>query len=191
MLAVGHISVAYLITRWFNGRFGAVSIPLIFTLSVLPDVDLFIPGLTHMGPTHSVIVAVLIFVPFIFVYGKVMIPYFMAYTSHIVLGDFITNAGIWLLWPLTERRYALALPFACRYEFSANLELLLFGFFILVYLITKDYHILSKDKYKLFLVSPLMALLVPLLFKFPVPVPLRLIPVHLILIVVLLLPFFP
>jgi len=94
MLAVGHISVAYLITRWFNGRFGAVSIPLIITLSVLPDVDLFIPGLTHMGPTHSVIIAVLVFGPFIFVYGKVMIPYFMAYTSHIILGDFSQYVAI-------------------------------------------------------------------------------------------------
>ena len=191
MLAVGHMSVAYLITRGLKGRWGSINIPLVWTLSVLPDVDLLIPGLNHMGPTHSMIVAIVVFL-LLFIYkGKEIIPYFIAYASHTILGDFITNNGIWLLWPLTSRKYALPRPFACRCVFSANLELLLFGVFLLIFIITKDYSTLFTDKTKPILVTPFTALLVPVLFGFPVPVPLRLIPAHLVLIAIVLLPLFP
>ena len=191
MLAVGHMSVAYLITRGLKGRWGSINISLVWTLSVLPDVDLLIPRLNHMGPTHSIIVAIIMFIlPFVFK-GKEIIPYFMAYASHTILGDFITNRGIWLLWPLTSRKYALPLPFACRSVFSANLELLLFGAFLLIFIITKDYSTPLTDRTKPLLIIPFIALLVPVLFGFPIPVPLRLIPAHLIMIIVVLRSFYP
>jgi membrane-bound metal-dependent hydrolase YbcI (DUF457 family) len=191
MFAVGHMSVAYLITRGLKGRWGSINIPLVWALSVLPDVDLLIPGLNHMGPTHSIIVALVLFLALFIYKGKVIIPYFMAYASHSILGDFITNTGTWLLWPLTSRKYALPLPFACRRVFSANLELLLFGAFLLIFVLTKDYSTLIMDKTRPILFIPFTALLVPVLFRFPIPVPLRLIPAHFILVAVVLLPFYP
>ncbi len=76
--------------------------------------------------------------------------------------------------------------------FSANLELTLFGLFIFVYIITKDYasgpH---TDTAKLISMIPFSALLMPVVFSFPVHVPLRLITPHLILIAVVLQPYYP
>jgi membrane-bound metal-dependent hydrolase YbcI (DUF457 family) len=77
----------------------AINMPLVWALYVLPDVDLLIPGLNHMSPTHSIVVAIVVFL-LLFIYkGKVIIPYFMEYASHTILGDFIANSGIWFLWP--------------------------------------------------------------------------------------------
>lgn len=190
MFAVGHMSVAYLITRGLKVRWGSINIPLVWLLSLLPDIDLLIPGLIHMGPTHSIIVAIGVFLPLYFYKGKVIIPYFMAYASHTILGDFITNGGIWLLWPLTSRKYALPFPFAFRSVYSANLELLLFGVFLLIFIITKDYSTPLTDRTKPLLIIPFIALLVPVLFGFPISVPLRLIPAHLVLIAIVLRPLF-
>ena len=59
MFAVGHISVAYLLTRGLK-RAGSpsMSIPLVMAFSLLPDLDLLIPGVGHMGPTHSLAFAI-------------------------------------------------------------------------------------------------------------------------------------
>jgi hypothetical protein len=64
MLAVGHMSVAYLLTRGLKrGRWQSMSIPLVWASSLLPDLDLLIPGINHMGPTHSIIFAIAAFLP--------------------------------------------------------------------------------------------------------------------------------
>lgn len=193
MLAVGHISVAYLLTRGLK-RIGwpSMSIPLVWAFSLLPDLDLLIPGVKHMGPTHSLLFAIAVLTSLILYKGREAIPYFLAFASHTILGDLITNRGVQFLWPLTQRTYQVPLPFPRNPTFSTNLELTLFGLFILVYIITKDY---SRGPHsnttKLISLIPFTALLVPLVFKFPVPVPLLLIPPHLILMVVVLQPFYP
>ena len=193
MLAVGHISVAYLLTRGLK-RIGwpSMSIPLVWAFSLLPDLDLLIPGLRHMGPTHSITFAIAVLTSLILYKGREATPYFLAYASHTILGDLITNRGVQFLWPLTQRAYQITLPFSRNPAFSTNLELTLFGLFILAYIITKDY---ASGPYtnttKLVTLIPLTALLVLMIFKFPVPVPLLLIPSHLILTVVVLQPFYP
>jgi membrane-bound metal-dependent hydrolase YbcI (DUF457 family) len=56
------------------------NIPLLLVVSILPDIDIVYDFLTgadlHRGPTHSIIVATLAFVPFFIVYRKKAIPYF-------------------------------------------------------------------------------------------------------------------
>ena len=193
MFAVGHMSVAYLLTRGLKrGRWQSMSIPLIWASSVLPDLDLLIPGINHMGPTHSIIFAIAAFLPLFLYKGKEVTPYFMGYASHTILGDLITNSNVWLLWPLTQRRFEVPLPFLCKHTFSPNLELALFGLFILVFIITKDYasELYSSGTRPLFLI-PFIALLVPVVFGFPLPVPLRLVPPHLVFMAVILLPLRP
>jgi len=193
MLAVGHISVAYLLTRGLK-RVGwpSMSIPLVWAFSLLPDLDLLIPGVRHMGPTHSLLIAIAVLTFLILYKGREAMPYFLAFASHTILGDLITNHGVQFLWPLTQRAYQIPLPIPRNPAFSANLELTLFGLFILVYIITKDYadgpH---SNTTKLISLIPFTALLVPVVFKFPIPVPLLLIPPHLILTVVVLQPFYP
>ena len=192
MLAVGHISVAYLLTRGLK-RVGwpSMSIPLVWAFSILPDLDLLIPGVRHMGPTHSITFAIAVLTFLILYKGREATPYFLAYASHTILGDMITNRGVWFLWPLTQRAYQITLPFSRNPAFSTDLELTLFVLFILAYIVTKDYasgpH---TNTTKLVTLIPLSALLVPLVFSFPITVPLRLIPPHIILMAVVLQPFY-
>lgn len=193
MLAVGHMSVAYLLNRGLKrGRLETLSIPLIWAFSILPDVDLLIAGIRHMGPTHSIIFAIAMFLPLYLYKGREVTPYFLSYASHTVLGDMITNHGVWFLWPLSQRVFQVPLPFLRKPTFSTNLELALFGLFILAFIVTKDYvggcH---SNGTKLISLIPFTALLVPVVFSFPVSVPLLLIPPHLVLMVVVLQPFYP
>ena len=193
MLAVGHISVAYLLTRGLKrSKLQSMNIPMVWAFSLLPDLDLLIPGVKHMGPTHSLLFAIAVLTFLILYKGREATPYFLAFASHTFLGDLITNRAVQFLWPLTQRTYQVPLPFSRNPPFSANVELTLFGLFILVYIITKDYtsgpH---TNTTKLVTLIPLSALLMPLVFSFPNPVPLRLIPPHLILTAFVLQPFYP
>ncbi len=102
MQLLGHLGLGYLcgaIVARFTGE--KINIPLIWLCSVLPDVDLLFPGLiTHRGPTHSILVAVAIFVP-IYLYLRRGLPYFAAVASHSLIGDFLVPP-LQLLWPLSS-----------------------------------------------------------------------------------------
>ena len=193
MFAVGHISAAYLLTRGLK-RVGwpSMSIPLVWAFSLLPDLDLLIPGVRHMGPTHSLLFAIVVLTFLILYRGREATPYFLAYASHTILGDMIVYRDVQFLWPLTQRPYKIPTPFSGNPTFSTNLELILFGLFLLVFIITKDYASGShSNTTKLVTLIPITALLVPVVFSFPVHVPLRLILPHLIFMVVVLQPFYP
>ena len=192
MFAVGHMSAAYILTRGLKrGRWQSMNIPLIWAFSLLPDLDLLIPGVRHMGPTHSITFAIAVLVFLILYKGREGIPYFLAYSSHTVLGDLITNRGVMFLWPFTQRAYQVPHPFLRNPVFNVNLELILFGLFILVFIITKDYGEPHSNITKLVSLIPFTALLVPVVCGYPVPVPLRLVPFHLVFMVVVLQPFYP
>ena len=51
-----------------------MSIPLVWASSLLPDLDLLIPGNNHMGPTHSIIFAIAVFLPLFLYKGKEVTP---------------------------------------------------------------------------------------------------------------------
>jgi membrane-bound metal-dependent hydrolase YbcI (DUF457 family) len=192
MFAVGHISAVYLLTRGLKGgRWQSMNIPLIWAFSLLPDLDLLIPGVRHMGPTHSITFAIAVLIFLILYKRREATPYFLAYVSHTILGDLITNRGVRFLWPLSQRAYQIPLPFLPNPAFNANLELILFGLFILVFIITKDYGESYSNTTKLVSLIPFTALLVPVVFNFPITVPLRLVPSHLILMILVLRPFYP
>ena len=92
-------------------------------LSMLPDADHRIPGLTHRGSTHTLVFAALVgavgagagaglavvvdggratLVPFGFAVGA------LAVLAHL-LADALTPAGVPLLWPLSGRSFSLYL----------------------------------------------------------------------------------
>jgi hypothetical protein len=57
MYAVGHFALGYLTSKIASKSLNVnINLPLIFLASVLPDIDLLIPGLHHRGPLHSIIV---------------------------------------------------------------------------------------------------------------------------------------
>ncbi len=88
-----------------------INIPLLLVLSILPDIDIIYDLLTgmeiHRGPTHSIIVAALAFIPIFIVYRKKAVPYFLALISHSLIGDFFIGGQLQLLWPFSATQFGL------------------------------------------------------------------------------------
>ena len=71
MFAVGHLALGYITGKSSLKILKSnIDIPLIFTLSILPDIDLLIPRLAHRGPTHSIITITLVSLPLLIIYRK-------------------------------------------------------------------------------------------------------------------------
>jgi membrane-bound metal-dependent hydrolase YbcI (DUF457 family) len=100
MYPVGHVALVYLAgvlaSRITREEFNT---PLIWIVSLLPDLDFFIPFLEHRGPTHSIIIVVIAFIPII-LKKRGGFPYLAALASHSTIGDYFTAHGCRLLWPL-------------------------------------------------------------------------------------------
>ena len=130
MYPPGHLALGYfsgVLYRRMTGK--DFNLIVIWAFSLLPDLDLFIPGVVHRGPTHSVVVALLFFAPVWYFYRD-SLSYLFSLLSHSLIGDYFTAAGCQLFWPLDLGWF--------RYEYalcSENVMLLyLEGFLFLVML---------------------------------------------------------
>jgi len=147
--------------------------------------------LEHGGPTHSIILYLVIGLPLILVWRKQAIPYLIAIVSHPLLGDYLTRPsrtqGIQLFFPLTSAWFSAGSSAALlAYVY---VELALFGVFLTLMLATRDIKTLIKPHpSNLLLAIPVLTALLPVFVQFPIPVPPELIIPHLILIVLLSLP---
>ena len=176
--AVGHMSLGYVI-----GKLAAkilrteINIPLIFTLSVIPDVDILIPFVEHRGPTHSILVAFIVFIPIFAVYGKKAIPYLLAVVQHPLIGDFFAGGRIQLLWPITTHQYGMEIGIKSLQNI-AN-EWLAFIALVVIFVVSKDYlKIFDKNPSNLILIIPILAVVFPAFLCFPIDVPPLLMPPH-------------
>lgn len=155
------------------------NIPLVLVLSVIPDADILIRGLQHRGPTHSVIVALIIFIPIFAFYRKKAIPYFLALIQHALIGDYIAGGKIQLFWPLTRQYYGVEMNI--QDPINIALEWTFFLGAVIVMLKSSDVAGLLKPHLSnLLLIIPLITLLQPTIRGSPVKVPLTLLPPHLI-----------
>ena len=123
MLVLGHIALGYITGKIVSKATDqSINIPVIWILSLLPDIDLLIPGLRHRGPTHSMIVALIIFTPLFIIASWKAAPYFAALASHSLIGDYFTG-GAQAFWPLSlewfgyERAMRMGSPFELYTEF--------------------------------------------------------------------------
>ena len=112
MFAVGHMAIAYLLGKGSSKVLRAkFNIPLLLVLSILPDVDIIYDFFTgsdlHRGPTHSIVVSLIAFIPLFIIYRKQAIPYFLALISHPLIGDFFIGGRVQLLWPFSTTQYGL------------------------------------------------------------------------------------
>ena len=84
MYAVGHLAIGYLFGK-ATSKLAQVdlNVPLLFALSIIPDIDLLVPGLKHRGPTHSIVILCLLSLPAFVLYRKKATPYLVCllYTS--------------------------------------------------------------------------------------------------------------
>lgn len=180
MYAVGHLALGY-ITGKATGKLlnVKVNLPLLFLASIIPDIDLLIPGLQHRGPTHSLIISILIFIPLAAYYGKKATPYFIALTQHSLIGDYLTSEGIQLLWPINSTNY-YGLPIEITSLTNILLEWILFLTAFTILLKTRDAQtLLQPHPSNLLLSIPTFTVLLPTLLSFPEYVPPALIIPHL------------
>jgi membrane-bound metal-dependent hydrolase YbcI (DUF457 family) len=181
MYAVGHLALGYL-TGKASAKLQAVkaNVPTILVLSILPDADIllqpFIPGI-HRGPTHSIIVLSLIFLPIFLIHRKKAVPYFVAIVSHPLIGDFLVGRTK-LLWPL-QTSFGIGIPITS--STNVVLEWSLFLLSIILMLKTTDMHtFLEPHLSNLLLCIPAFTVLLPTIASFPLGVPVWLEPPHLI-----------
>ncbi len=184
MFAVGHLSLGYLTAKG-SGRLlkQEINLPLAFALSLLPDIDIIIPGLEHRTITHSVIISILAFIPIFTFFKTRAIPYFIALAQHSLIGDFITGGtnlqGTQLLWPITSIGYGL--PINILSATNITIEWTSFLVAIAIMLKTKDVHKLFNSHFSTLSLSvPTLTVLLPSFFHFPLPVPVELIIPHLV-----------
>jgi hypothetical protein len=183
LFAIGHFALAYLLGR-ASGRLLNVkfNIPLILVLSIIPDSDILFEPLImeiHRGPTHSIIMAILLFSPFFIFYRKKAVPYFMALASHSLIGDFIIGGQIQLFWPLTTNKFGFT--YIDIYNpINITLEFTLFIITLAVMLKTRDlYQFFQNSKLNFVLAIPLFTVLLPTLTSYPLGVPFILVIPHL------------
>ena len=177
MFAVGHMSLAYLLGKG-SGKTLRVkpNIALLLVLSILPDIDIVFDFLTgsqiHRGPTHSIVVAALVFIPIFAIYRKKAIPYFLALISHSLIGDFFIGGNLQLFWPLSRNEFGIhELGSAYISIFSPiniALELILFVLAMLILFKSADWKAFFKrDMTNLVLVIPVTTVLLPSTIGYP------------------------
>ena len=182
MYAVGHLALGYLSGKAASKILNVdLNLPLIFLVSVLPDIDRMIPNLEHRGPLHSIIVFCLLFIPFFTIYRKRSLPYFVALIQHSLIGDYLTG-GTQLFWPLTNNWYGSGLTMKVTNPINILAEWILFLFFITIMFKTKDTELLlQRHPTNMILSVPVLTVLLPAFLSFPTYVPLELIVPHLFL----------
>ena len=178
MYAVGHLALGYLSGKTASKILNTnVNIPLLFLVSVLPDVDLLIPGLEHRGPLHSVILFCLLFLPAFILFKKRAIPYFVALIQHILIGDYLTG-DTQLLWPATTNWYGLGMEITGLTNILIEWTLFLTSTAILFK--TRDAWLLfQQHPSNMILAVPVLTALLPAFLSFPLHVPPELIIPHL------------
>jgi membrane-bound metal-dependent hydrolase YbcI (DUF457 family) len=177
LFAVGHMSIAYLLGKGSSKALHTkLNIPLLMVLSILPDIDIIYDFLTgaeiHRGPTHSIVLACLVFIPIFLIYRKKAIPYFLALISHPLLGDFFIGGKLELLWPLSTQLFGLhelGGPFLEIFS-SVNmvLEISLFVVAMAIMFKTNDWKVFfNYDKTNLVLIIPIASVLLPSTMGYP------------------------
>jgi hypothetical protein len=166
-------------------------IPVVLTLSVIPDMDILLQHLQllgHRGPMHSVIIMFLVFVPFFVVCQQKALPYFLALISHPLIGDFIAGGatsgrvGVQLFWPLTTSYYGL--PISIDSPLNIALEWSLFLVATVILVKTRDLlGFFQAHKSNLILSVPVFTALLPTVLSYPLDVPVWLLLPHLFYIV--------
>jgi len=167
-------------------------VPLVLVLSVLPDVDIILGFLLnseiHRGPTHSIVTAILVFVPFFVLYRQKVTPYFAALVSHSLIGDFFIGGQLQLLWPLSTSEFGLHESGFQYIDISSPLnlalEVTLFAISLIIMYKTRDlFHFFRNNQLNLVLIIPIFTVLLPTFIGYPLTVPAVLVLPHLFYLV--------
>ena len=168
------------------------NIPALMVLAILPDIDILIGQNFHRGPTHSIITAALIFIPFFIFYRQKALPYFLALISHSLIADLLIGGNLQLLWPLRSTPVYMPPPFPhILIDSTLNVaaETTLFVTALALLAVTRDYKTFFKRNLtNLTLIIPIFTVLLPTFLAYPLEVPPLLIPPHLLYLALFTIP---
>lgn len=181
MFAVGHLALGYLTGKATSKLLNVdVNVPLLFVASIIPDIDLLIGTRVHRGPTHSLLVIVVLFLPLFMVYRKRATPYFIAVIQHAILGDYLTGGGgLQLLWPATSEWYGIGFEGASLTNILIEWASFLASLTIM-HKARDTWTLFQHDPSNLLLSIPILTVLLPTLLSFPLSVPLELVIPHVV-----------
>jgi hypothetical protein len=186
--AVGHMALAYLLGK-ASGKLLKVNfnIPLVLVLSIIPDIDIIFEFLfnseIHRGPTHSIIIATLVFIPFFVLYRQKATPYFAALASHSLIGDLLIGGQLQLLWPLSSNEFGFYY-ISIYNPINIALEFTLFAIATFLMIKTRDlFRFFHNRKLNLILTIPIFTVLLPTFLAYPLSVPILLVLPHLFYLV--------
>ena len=147
MLVFGHIALGLLAGKGISRMTShQPNVALLMILSLLPDVDLAFPWVQHRGPTHSVVVAAALYLSFFLLSHRKTLPYFASLASHSLVGDFFTDRGTQLFWPLSNDWVKNQSTLVTGSPFEMILELVLLGTALMAIKFSKNLRfILSKS----------------------------------------------
>ena len=130
MYAVGHIALGHMVGRVFGRLTGEeMNIPLVWLLSVVPDLDLLVRGLDHRGPSHSVVVAFVVFAPLLLFRFRKSVVYFAVLAAHTLIGDYFTG-DLMLLWPFSNEGFVFLYLISMINPLEVYFELAIFVVFL-------------------------------------------------------------
>lgn len=118
MFFLGHMTWAYVWAEISAGkRRGELFVPMILTLGVIPDIDLFLQGLGvwHHTITHSFLFWLIIFAPLVVVFRRKVFPYFVAVAQHFAFGDLLAGA-VMIFWPFSQQYFGFNIRMASTFE---------------------------------------------------------------------------
>ena len=186
------MALAYLLSKATSKLLKVkINIPLILVLSIIPDIDIILNFLfniqIHRGPTHSLITATLVFIPFFIIYRWKAVPYFTALASHSAIADFIIGGQLQLLWPLSTREFGF--PYIdITSPVNVVLEFTLFVIATIIMWKTRDlFQFFRNSKLNLILAIPIFTVLLPTFTSYPLSVPLLLVLPHLFYLILFIL----
>jgi membrane-bound metal-dependent hydrolase YbcI (DUF457 family) len=126
-LALGYFS-AFSVSRYTKEK---IIIPVVWFFSMVPDLDeLFYRYIVHRGPSHSIVVAIIVFIPVLLVFRSGW-AYFAALASHILIGDFFVPPTQ-MFWPLSRAWFGAPSAFQLTGVLETVVEVSLFALMAVV-----------------------------------------------------------
>jgi len=155
-----------------------INVAAVMVLSVIPDIDILVPIIQHRGPTHSLITALVIFLPILAIYSLKAVPYLLALISHSMISDYFIGGQIQLFWPLTTQHYGLSI--SIQSQINITLEWAFFLASMIIMFKAKDiFAFFRSSNSNLLLAIPTFTVMLPTFLGFPLNVPAWLLLPHL------------
>jgi membrane-bound metal-dependent hydrolase YbcI (DUF457 family) len=176
------MAIAYLLGKGSSKKLHVnLNIPILLVLSILPDVDIIYDYLTgsniHRGPTHSIVVATVAFIPIFIYYRKKAVPYFLALISHPLIGDFFIGGKLQLFWPISNKQFGLhelgSYYISITSPVNIAVEVSLFIVATIILYKSGDWKVFFKSDWtNLVLIIPIATVLLPSTIGYPFSAPL-------------------